>query len=128
MTVLTISAPAQEKRPVDYVDPFIGTSNSRWVLFPGVTMPNGMVKLSPDNQGEVWQGGYDYSIGSIHGFSHLHGWTMGGLITMPANGDLALKPGRPDDPFRGAGVSSPPMPSTVPTVVLQNITSTMATR
>jgi len=99
----TIDTLAQEKQPVDYVDPLIGTSNSRWMTFPGATMPNGMVKLSPDNQGEVWQGGYDYSIGSIHGFSHIHGWTMGGLITMPANGDLALKPGRPDDPFRGAG-------------------------
>lgn len=93
---------AQAKRPVDYVDPFIGTSNSRWMLFPGATRPNGMVKLSPDNQRAIWQGGYDYSIGSIHGFSHLHGWTMGGLITMPASGDLTLQPGRPDDPFRGA--------------------------
>ncbi|MGO1596592.1 MAG: GH92 family glycosyl hydrolase [Sphingobacterium sp.] len=101
--LITVDTFAQEKQPVDYVDPFIGTSNSRWMMFPGATTPNGMVKLSPDNQGEVWQGGYDYSIGSIHGFSHLHGWTMGGLITMPANGDLALKPGRPDDPFRGAG-------------------------
>lgn len=94
---------AQKKQPVDYVDPFIGTSNSRWMLFPGATMPNGMVKLSPDNQGNVWQGGYEYSIGSIHGFSHLHGWTMAGLMTMPTNGDLALKPGNPDDPFKGAG-------------------------
>jgi len=93
---------AQVKEPVDYVDPFIGTSNSRWMLFPGVTQPNGMVKLSPDNQQGVWQGGYEYSIGSIHGFSHLHGWTMAGLLTMPANGDLTLKPGSPDEPFKGA--------------------------
>ncbi|HMI03859.1 MAG TPA: GH92 family glycosyl hydrolase [Pedobacter sp.] len=93
---------AQKKEPIDYVDPFIGTSNSRWMLFPGPTMPNGMVKLSPDNQGSVWQGGYEYSVGSIHGFSHIHGWTMAGLLTMPTNGDLALKPGLPDDPFKGA--------------------------
>jgi predicted alpha-1,2-mannosidase len=93
---------AQKKEPVDYVDPFIGTSNSRWMLFPGPTMPNGMVKLSPDNQGSVWQGGYEYSVGSIHGFSHIHGWTMAGLMTMPTNGDLSLKPGSPDDPFKGA--------------------------
>src|SRR3954466_573571 len=84
---------AQIKQPVDYVDPMIGTSNSRWMLFPGVTMPNGMVKLSPDNQGSVWQAGYDYAIGSIHGFTFIHGWTMVGLSTMPANGDLALSPG-----------------------------------
>ncbi|MDB5004556.1 MAG: alpha,2-mannosidase [Mucilaginibacter sp.] len=93
---------AQKKLPVDYVDPFIGTSNSRWMLFPGATMPNGMVKLSPDNQGNVWQGGYEYSVGSIHGFTHIHGWTMAGLLTMPTNGDLALKPGAPDEPFKGA--------------------------
>ncbi|MBZ4192242.1 GH92 family glycosyl hydrolase [Niabella beijingensis] len=96
-------AMAQQKQPVDYVDPFIGTSNSRWMLFPGATMPNGMVKLSPDNQRNVWQGGYEYSIGSIHGFSHIHGWTMAGLLTMPTNGDLSLTPGLPDDPFKGAG-------------------------
>lgn len=93
----------QTKQPIDYVDPMIGTSNSRWMLFPGVTQPNGMVKLSPDNQGSVWQGGYDYAIGSIHGFSFLHGWTMAGLSTMPANGDLALSPGSADAPFKGAG-------------------------
>ncbi|MFD2871250.1 GH92 family glycosyl hydrolase [Mucilaginibacter ximonensis] len=93
---------AQKKQPIDYVNPFIGTSNSRWMLFPGATAPNGMVKLSPDNQGDVWQGGYEYSVGSIHGFTHLHGWTMAGLLTMPTNGDLALKPGTPDEPFKGA--------------------------
>ena len=92
----------QVKDFVDEVDPFIGTSNSRWMLFPGVTQPNGMVKLSPDNQQGVWQGGYEYSIGSINGFSHLHGWTMAGLLTMPANGDLTLKSGSADDPFKGA--------------------------
>lgn len=94
---------AQQKQPVDYVNPMLGTSNSRWMLFPGATMPNGMVKLSPDNQGWVWQGGYDYSIGSIHGFTFIHGWTMAGLLTMPANGDLALNAGTPDMPFKGAG-------------------------
>jgi predicted alpha-1,2-mannosidase len=99
---VSFSGIAQKKSPIDYVDPFIGTSNSRWMLFPGPTMPNGMVKLSPDNQGSVWQGGYEYSVGSIHGFSHIHGWTMAGLMTMPTNGDLALKPGSPDDPFKGA--------------------------
>lgn len=99
---ISINGLAQTMQPVDYVDPFIGTSNSRWMLFPGVTQPNGMVKLSPDNQMGVWQGGYEYSIGSIHGFSFLHGWTMAGLMTMPSNGDLTLKPGAADEPFKGA--------------------------
>lgn len=100
---ISLQGTSQKMQPIDYVDPFIGTSNSRWMLFPGVTQPNGMVKLSPDNQQGVWQGGYEYSIGSIHGFSFLHGWTMAGLLTMPANGDLTLKPGAADEPFKGAG-------------------------
>ena len=95
-------ASTNKREPVDYVNPLIGTSNSRWMLFPGVTRPHGMVKLSPDNQGYEWQGGYEYSIGSIQGFSFLHGWTMAGLMTMPANGDLSLGPGKPDAPFKGA--------------------------
>lgn len=102
-TVLHSHAQTKEKEPIDYVNPMIGTSNSRWMLFPGATMPNGMVKLSPDNQAWVWQGGYDYSIGSIHGFTFIHGWTMAGLLTMPANGDLALNAGTPDAAFKGAG-------------------------
>ncbi|MEN8191626.1 MAG: hypothetical protein ABFS12_02340, partial [Bacteroidota bacterium] len=40
---------AVEKQPVDYVDPFLGTSSSRWMLYPGPSMPFGMIKLSPDN-------------------------------------------------------------------------------
>ena len=35
--------------PVDFVDPMLGTSSSRWMLYPGPSMPFGMVKLSPDN-------------------------------------------------------------------------------
>lgn len=101
--MLSLTSAIYAQAPVDYVRPMIGTSNSRWMLFPGVTRPHGMVKLSPDNQGGVWQGGYEYSIGSIHGFSFLHGWTMAGLSTMPANGDLSLGPGAPDAPFKGAG-------------------------
>ena len=83
----------QEKQPVDYVDPMIGTSNSRWMLYPGPSMPFGMVKLSPDNQEEMWKAGYEYTINNITGFSHLHSWTMGGLLTMPIIGELRVNPG-----------------------------------
>lgn len=41
------------KRPVDYADVFIGTSNSRWMLGPYASTPMGMVQLGPDNQGDV---------------------------------------------------------------------------
>ena len=52
--VLTfLPANLQANEPVDYVDPLLGTSDSRWLLFPGPSMPFGMVKLSPDNEGDT---------------------------------------------------------------------------
>ncbi len=92
---------AQQKPPVDYVDPLIGSHNSRWIMFPGPTMPFGMVKLSPDNQERGWKAGYDYNIDNISGFSHIHSWTMAGLLTIPTNGELKIKPGTEKDPDRG---------------------------
>ena len=90
------------ERPVDYVDCFIGTSNSRWMLGPYAQRPFGMVQLGPDNQGDVWMGGYEYSNNSISGFSHIHAWTMGGLRFMPTTLDLATSNPHVDSPFRGA--------------------------
>jgi predicted alpha-1,2-mannosidase len=89
---------AESASPVDLVDPMMGTSGSRWMLYPGPSMPFGMVKLSPDNQRQVWKAGYEYTIESIAGFSHLHSWTMGGLLTMPTTGPLHVQPGAPDHP------------------------------
>jgi predicted alpha-1,2-mannosidase len=84
---LTITtAISQQKQPVDYAEPLLGTSESRWMLTPGVTLPFGMVQLSPDNQGQNWKAGYEYTIGSIFGFSHIHAWTMSGLSVMPTKG------------------------------------------
>ncbi len=89
-----------QKQPVDYVNVFTGTSNSRWMLFPGPTYPFGMVKLSPDNQANVWNGGYEYTIQSISGFSHIHSWAMGGLSLMPTTGAIKTFPGPADGPFQ----------------------------
>ena len=61
-----------------------------------------MVQLGPDNQGNVWMGGYEYAINSISGFSHLHAWTMGGLMIMPTTADLALSNPSSDSPYKGA--------------------------
>ncbi|MEP7144012.1 MAG: GH92 family glycosyl hydrolase [Ferruginibacter sp.] len=83
---LFISASAQKKQPVAYADPLMGTSESRWMLNPGASMPFGMVQLSPDNQSDGWKTGYEYTISSISGFSHIHSWTMGGLSVMPTTG------------------------------------------
>jgi len=93
-----------EKEPVDYVDPLLGTSSSRWMLFPGSSMPFGMVKLSPDNtDGTQYQlgAGYEYKINSISGFGHVHSWMMGSFLTMPATGEIKILPGTKDDPDAG---------------------------
>jgi len=88
--------------PVDYVDPLIGTSNSRWMLGPYAGVPFGMVQLGPDNQGPGWMSGYEYSIANVTGFSHIHAWTMGGLMVMPSTLDLTVHDGAVDKPYRGA--------------------------
>lgn len=92
--------------PVDAVNVFTGTSNSRWMLFPGATLPFGLVKLSPDNQSNVWNGGYEYTVGSISGFSHLHAFCLSGVSLMPVTGPIEYNPGlfrvfpgAPDGPF-----------------------------
>jgi predicted alpha-1,2-mannosidase len=87
--------------PADYVDPLMGSHDSRWMMFPGPTMPFGMVKLSPDNQELGWKAGYEYEIDNIAGFSHIHSWTMAGILATPANGPLKILPGTEKDPDRG---------------------------
>jgi predicted alpha-1,2-mannosidase len=84
-------------------DPLIGTSNSRWMLGPYACVPFGMVQLGPDNQSGGWMGGYEYSVSNVSGFSHIHAWTMGGLLIMPSAQDLTVKDGAVDRPYRGAG-------------------------
>ncbi len=101
-----ILSPARERTPADWVDPLIGTSTSRWMLYPGSSLPFGMVKLSPDNQGHdparrLWKAGYEYTVENIMGFSHVHAWTMGGLLTMPVTGPRRIDPGPENDPDAG---------------------------
>jgi predicted alpha-1,2-mannosidase len=94
----TFNTYAQQKQPVDYANPMIGTSESRWMLNPGASMPFGMVQLSPDNQSTDWKAGYEYTLSSISGFSHIHPWTMAGLSVMPTVGMLNPKIYPPDAP------------------------------
>jgi predicted alpha-1,2-mannosidase len=93
-----------EKEPVDYVDPLLGTSSSRWMLFPGPCLPFGMVKLSPDNtdEGQYKLGaGYEYKINSISGFGHVHSWMMASFITMPTTGEVKILAGTKENPDSG---------------------------
>ena len=61
------------KSILDFVDPFIGTADHGHV-YPGATVPFGMVQLSPDNgtAGWDWCSGYNWEDSLIVGFSHTH--------------------------------------------------------
>jgi predicted alpha-1,2-mannosidase len=91
-----------------YVDVFIGTGGHGHV-FPGATMPFGMVQLSPDTHDSGWDAcsGYHQGDGSIMGFSHTHLSGTGAsdmldVLVMPAQGEVLLQPGsgRPDHNYR----------------------------
>ena len=71
---------AQTNDLTKYVNPFIGTQTDATgslsgSTFPGATMPQGMVQLSPETENYVtWDPccGYDYNRDSIFGFTHTH--------------------------------------------------------
>ena len=89
------------------VNVFIGTGGHGHT-FPGATVPNGMVQLSPDTRTEGWDacsGFYDAD-STIIGFSHTHlsgtgVGDLGDLLFMPMTGDKPLKPGDEKDTTTG---------------------------
>lgn len=101
LCLLAASTLSAQKQPIDYVDPMIGSHDSRWINFPGPTRPFGMIKLSPDNQERGWKAGYEYELDNIAGFSHLHSWTMAGILALPQTGELKFQPGTEKNPERG---------------------------
>ena len=108
----------QTKRPVDYVNPMIGTDGMGHT-FPGACAPFGIVQLSPDTdtiphnidgkyQKQVYEycAGYQYHDKTIVGFSHTHfsgtGHSdLGDILIMPTTGELKLNPGTEDNPDSG---------------------------
>ncbi len=79
-----------------YVDPFIGTGGHGHT-FPGVTVPFGMMQLSPDTRLSGWDGcsGYHNSDNKIYGFSHTHlsgtgASDYGDILLMPTCGKPQL--------------------------------------
>ena len=73
--------------PVDLVNPFIDTHNSRWFYFNSACRPFGMVNLSPDTDTDkTWSSGYLYDSDSIRCFSHIHAWQLAGIAVMPTTG------------------------------------------
>lgn len=77
-----------------YVNPFIGVENGGNV-FPGVSLPNALVKLGPDCGERVWNAGWDPN-GNILGFSHVHvsgtggGCKYGNILVVPEPGKLNI--------------------------------------
>ena len=77
-------------------------------LYPGASMPFGMVQLSPDTYNDDWDwcSGYHASDTSIMGFSHTHlsGTGCGDLLdflVMPRTGEVKLEPGDRKNPEAG---------------------------
>jgi predicted alpha-1,2-mannosidase len=100
--IITLYGCSEKKEPVDYVNPMLGTSGNRWMLFPGPCLPFGMVKLSPDNTDDfVLDAGYEYRNNSISGFGHVHSWMTGSFITMPLTGEVRISPGTKNDTISG---------------------------
>lgn len=90
-----------------YVNPFIGTGGHGHT-YPGVSMPHGMVQLSPDTRTVNWDAcsGYHYSDSTIIGFSHKHlsgtgAIDYGDIRFMPVNGNIVFDPGTEADPESG---------------------------
>ncbi len=83
------------KRPVEYVNTFIGTQGSGHALV-GPQMPHGMVKLCPNTK-SLPNPGYDYLDTEILGFVHLHQEGAGGkggrgnIMLAPTNGELVTE-------------------------------------
>ena len=72
-SLLFFSKISDAQKLTSFVDPFLGTGGHGHV-YPGATIPFGMVQLSPDNgeEGWDWSSGYHYSSNTIAGFSHTH--------------------------------------------------------
>ncbi len=75
-----IMLPLQAEDYTQYINPFIGTQTDEsgalsGSTFPGPTMPQGMVQLSPETENMVTYdpcSGYDYNKNKIYGFTHTH--------------------------------------------------------
>lgn len=89
-----VTAQSPTPEPATEVNPFIGTANGGNV-FPGATVPFGMVQFSPEatpvnpRRPIAAPGGYEYRATAIRGFSltNVEGWGCAG-----GSGDIPLMP------------------------------------
>lgn len=77
------------QKPVDLVNPFVGSYKSRWFFFSSASRPFGMVNLSSDTDTQSsWNSGYLYGSEYICCFSHIYAWQMSGVAVMPTVGEF----------------------------------------
>ena len=103
LTSTFLRAEAQ-KRPVDYVNPFLGTApltnpadigfKPPWrvwagLVFPGTSVPNAMVQLSPITKFGSGAG-YEYENSRIYAFAHTNKghWNLCNIPVLPVSGDV----------------------------------------
>jgi len=99
LAAISITFPTLAQDLTPYVDPMVGTGGTGHT-YPGVTMPHGMVQLSPDTRRDgSWEGcsGYYYPDSLIYGFSHTHlsgtgGSDYGDILVMPFTGAVTFEP------------------------------------
>ena len=93
LPVILLSSFIKQPHLTRYVNPFIGTIFEGHV-YPGATLPFGMVQLSPDNgltvidKYEGYCAGYSYTKNMVKGFSHTHLSGTG----RPDLGDISVLP------------------------------------
>lgn len=87
-----VSGCVEKNKPSDYVNPFIGCA-SYGHTFPGVTLPFGLVQVSPETGNNTWDytAGYDYGDTLVYGFAqtHLSGTgcpDLGDVLVLPLSG------------------------------------------
>lgn len=103
LTSLLALTTTQAQDPVDYVHPFVGTTNYG-TCNPGAVCPNGLMQVVPfnvmgsadnkyDKDAQWWSTPYDYTNSYFTGFAHgaLSGVgcpELGSLLLMPTTGKL----------------------------------------
>lgn len=103
MCFLAILDAQAQKQPIDYVNPFIGTSNYG-TTNPGAICPQGLMSVTPfnvmgsnqnriDKDAQWWSTPYEHRNTVLTGFSHVNlsgvGCPdMGSLLLMPTHGEL----------------------------------------
>ena len=113
MAYMPARSAAEEKRPVDYVNPMIGASTNIEAAgayhglgktFPGAATPFGMTQVSPNTiTGGDNGSGYSDEHRTIEGFAMTQmsgvGWygDLGNFLVMPTTGPLRLVAGKEGD-------------------------------